>query len=91
MIKRIFPRLLSFGYRCQRRVSVRTGSGKIAVAGGLPPMKTSQLLLILHQCREQQEADLNRWPQFLFGKNLEEIDEGEAAQLIRHLNIGGSG
>lgn len=49
------------------------------------PMITQQLLLILHRCRELQIRDVDRWPQFLFGKDLEQINEAEAARLLAHL------
>jgi hypothetical protein len=50
-------------------------------------MSSRQLLLILHRCRELRVPDRNYWPQFLFGKDLDEINQCEAATLILHLEI----
>ena len=53
--------------------------------GVIPAISTRQQLLILHRCRELRIADRNSWPQFLFGKNLDEMNKAEAARLLAHL------
>jgi hypothetical protein len=50
-------------------------------------MTTRQLLLILHRCKELRLDNVNRWPQFLYGKNLEELNRVEALRLLRYLSL----
>jgi len=71
-----------------RRTRAHDTSGCLARReneGVIPAISTRQLLLILHRCRELRIADRNSWPQFLFGKDLEEMSEAEAARLLAHL------
>ena len=49
-------------------------------------MTTQQLLTILRRCSKLEIDDLNRWPQFLFQKDLSEMSEAEALLLLNHLD-----
>ena len=79
----VISRLVNFGLTRAHATSLcvaRRENGS-----GISPISTRQLLLILHRCRELRIADRNSWPQFLFGKDLEEMSEAEAARLLAHL------